>query len=69
MAEIQFERRGRPLWLVVLILFVVVGGGYFGWTSCATLQRQRTLEPSNAPATAPATAPVTGSGAGPTARP
>jgi len=57
MAEIQFQRRGRPLWLVVLILLVVVGAGYFGWTSCATLQRNRTLEPSNTPVTAPAAAP------------
>ena len=57
MAEIQFERRGRPLWMVVLILVVVGGGGYFEWTSCATLQHQHTLAPSNTPVTAPAAAP------------
>ncbi len=64
MAEIQFERRGRPLWLAVLVVLVVGGGGYYEWTSCATLQHQRTLAPSNTPATAPAAAP----GAAPAAR-
>ncbi len=57
MAEIQFERRGRPLWLVVLVLVVVGGGGYFEWTSCSTLQNNRTLAPSNTPVTGPAIAP------------
>lgn len=57
MAEIQFERRGRPLWLVLLVVLVVVGAAYFGWTSCASLQRQRTLEPTGTPTQVPAAAP------------
>ena len=31
MAEIQFERRGTPLWLVLLILLLVGAGAYFAF--------------------------------------
>lgn len=58
MAEIQFERRGRPLWVVVLIALVLGGGGFYEYTSCHSLQANRTLEPTTAPAAAPVTAPV-----------
>lgn len=58
MAEIRFERRGRPLWLVVLIALVVGGGGFFEYTSCHALRANRTLEPQAVPAVAPVTAPA-----------
>ena len=58
MAEIVFQRRGRPLWVVVLIALVLGGGGFYEYTSCHTLQANRTLEPTAAPITAPVTAPA-----------
>ena len=57
MAEIQFERRGRPLWVAVLVALVLGGGGYYEWVSCHALQTNRTLAPSNTPA-APVVAPA-----------
>ena len=56
MAEIDFERRGRPLWLVLLILAILVVATYVVWGSCAKLQRERTLAPTPSPG-APVTAP------------
>lgn len=63
MAEIGFERRGRPLWVVVLILLVIAIVAYYAWVSYATLREHRTLEPSTTPATSPAAAPGAGPGA------
>ncbi len=67
MADIQFERRGRPLWLVVLVALVVGGGGFYEYTSCHALRANRTLEPATAPA-APVVAPAAPTPA-PAARP
>ena len=55
MAEIQFERKGFPLWKAVLIALGLGGAAFGGYE---VMQRDAAPAPS-APAAAPAAAPPT----------
>jgi hypothetical protein len=56
MAEIQFERRGTPLWKVVVGLLVAGAAAFGGYE---LLDRDAPAAPATAPATTPAAAPST----------
>jgi hypothetical protein len=66
MAEIQFERRGTPLWKVVLGL-LAAGAAAFGGYELLDRDAPSATAPATAPATSPGTAPTTAPAAAPAA--
>ena len=69
MAEIEFQRRGTPLWLVLLILLLVGAGAYFAFgrgpdatTTTAAADPARAPVPATAPGAAGTTPPPAATG-------
>ena len=73
MAEIEFQRRGTPVWMVLLALLVLAAAGWYFFLRPSTANAPTAATPEVAPATppapnapgaattpAPATAPATG---------
>jgi hypothetical protein len=59
MAEIQFERRGFPLWKALLIAFGVGAAAFGGYEAMNDASPARPAAPAAAPAAGPAPAPST----------
>jgi hypothetical protein len=65
MAEIEFKRRGTPLWVVLLLLFVLAAAGFFAYRVFGPGTGPPSMAPGSSSPTATSTPGTTAPGAGP----